>query len=209
MITLYTSYYQDKNPIRQTELDFVWKQNLENPLIDRIMLFAESVPELINDKVTIISSNRPTYNDKFNAINRYCVSPMEISIIANSDIYFDESLKELESIISGRFCIALSRYDVKPGCEPKLHEEKFSQDTWIFCGKVKPVKFGGFHLGVPGCDNRIAWELNRAGYILKNPASKIKTYHYHPSDLHTYHDENKEIIKYLYVPKPYLFVELT
>lgn len=209
MITLYTSYYQDKNPIRQAELDFVWKRNLDNPLIDRIMLFAESVPELINDKVTIISSNRPTYNDKFNAINRYCVSPMEISIIANSDIYFDESLKELGSMISGRFCIALSRYDVKPDSEPVLHNEKFSQDTWIFCGKVKPVKFGSFHLGVPGCDNRIAWELNRTGYILKNPASKIKTYHYHPSDLHTYHDENKEIIKYLYVPKPYLFVELT
>jgi len=209
MITLYTSYYQDKNPIRQAELDFVWKQNIENQLIDRIMLFAESVPELMNDKVQIISGKRPTYNDKFNAINRYCVSALEISIVANSDIYFDETLKELPLMLNGRFCYALSRYDVKPGGEPVLHQEKFSQDTWIFCGKVKPIKYGAFHLGVPGCDNRIAWELNRAGYILKNPASKIKTYHYHPSDLHTYHDDNGENIKYLYVPKPYLFVELT
>jgi hypothetical protein len=209
MVTLYTSYYQDKNPIRQAELDYCLKQNIDNPFIDRIMIFAESSLPFTSEKVQIISDKRPTYNDKFNAINHYIVSPIEISIVANSDIYFDETLKELQSMLNGRFCYALSRYDVKPDSEPVLHQEKFSQDTWIFCGKVKPIKFGAFHLGVPGCDNRIAWELNRAGYILKNPASKIKTYHYHPSDLHTYHDEKGENIKYLYVPKPYLFVELT
>ena len=72
-----------------------------------------------------------------------------------------------------------------------------------------PVKYSDFNLGIPGCDNRIAWELYRAGYKLINPASKIKSYHYHPSDLHNYHDETGEVKAYCYIAKPYLFVELT
>lgn len=208
MITLYTSYYKDKSPVRQAELDYCWERNINNPLIDRVMVFAEDDPSVTNSKVFIVGHERPTYQNKFNAINQLCQNALEISIIANTDIYFDETLSELPAQMSGSKCIALSRWDIKPE-GPVLHNEKFSQDAWIFQGKVKPVKYAAFHLGVPGCDNRIAWELWRAGYILKNPASKIKAYHYHPSDLHTYHDENGENIKYLYVPKPYLFVELT
>lgn len=144
----------------------------------------------------------------FDAINTYCQNHLEISTVANTDIYFDDTLSQLHTYMNGKTCVALSRWDVKPPLEPVLHNERFSQDVWIFQGKVKPVKFASFNLGVPGCDNRIAWELNRAGYILKNPATKIKSYHYHPSDLHTYHDENRENIKFLYVPKPYLFVDV-
>ncbi len=208
MISLYTSYYKDKNDIRQAELDHCLKKNIENPLINRIMLFAESAVPFESDKIVIISDKRPTYQDKFNAINTYCQSHLEISIIANTDIYFDD-LSELHTHLNGTKCIALSRWDIKPPLPAKLHNERFSQDAWIFQGKVKPIKYASFHLGVPGCDNRIAWELHRAGYILKNPASKIKCYHYHPSDLHTYHDDKGENIKYLYIPKPYLFVEVT
>lgn len=211
MITLYTSYYKDKSPVRQAELDYCLQKNIDNPLIDQIVLMCgdELPPHLHRpNRVYLTANNRPTYQDFFNIINNSLTSNLDISMVANSDIYFDETLSELPGQMAGNKCIALSRWDIKPE-GAVLHNEKFSQDVWIFQGKVKPVKYATFNLGVPGCDNRIAWELWRAGYILKNPASRIKAYHYHPSDLHTYHDENGENIKYLYVPKPYLFVELT
>lgn len=197
MVTLYTSYYQDKNPIRQKELDYCLKQNIDNPLIDRIMLFAEC--DISNPKITVIGTERPTYRQFFDAINEHTRHEFEISILANTDIYFDDSLRNIQ--ITSRQCLALSRWDVKPGKETKLHNERYSQDTWMFSGKVRKVRYCDFFLGVPGCDNRIAWELSQAGYRLFNPATKIKTYHYHPSDLHNYNSK-------MTIPKPYLFVEV-
>jgi len=198
MITLYTSFYQDSNPERQKELIYCLKQNIENPLIDRILIFTECpIPE--NPKITIIGNCRPTYRMLFDAVNTYCQNEHEISLISNTDIYFDDSLSKL--ILNARTCVALSRWDVKPGQEPKLHNERFSQDVWIFQGKVRKIRFCDFFLGVPGCDNRIAWELNQAGYVLYNPATTIKSYHYHPSDLHTYDGKTR-------IPKPYLFIEV-
>ncbi len=198
MTTLYTSFYQDQNPEREKELIYCLNRNIENPLIDRILIFTECpIPE--NPKITIIGNCRPTYRMLFDAVNTYCQNENEISLISNTDIYFDNSLSKL--ILNARTCVALSRWDVKPNQEPKLHNERFSQDVWIFQGKVRKVRFCDFFLGVPGCDNRIAWELNQAGYVLYNPATTIKSYHYHPSDLHTYDGKTR-------IPKPYLFIEV-
>jgi len=32
-----------------------------------------------------------------------------------------------------------------------LHNEKFSQDVWIFKGKIKPIAYCDFHMGIRGC----------------------------------------------------------
>jgi hypothetical protein len=58
-------------------------------------------------------------------------------------------------------------------------------------------------MGIPGCDNRIAYELNRAGYRLCNPATKVQSIHYHESDIHNYNHETPK------VPRPYLYIEIT
>lgn len=205
MITLYTSYYRDKSDIRQAELDFCLQKNIDNPLIDRIVLFAEAEPPQ-SPKIEIVSNKRPQYRDFFNLICERA-NQHDISIIANSDIYFDGSLNKI--LLNGKTAIALSRWDVKPGQSPKLHNCSGSQDAWIFLGKVLRVRYSEFYLGIPGCDNRIAWELSRAGYKLINPAHSVFCYHYHPSDLHTYHNEQGTIIPHCYIAKPYLFVELT
>jgi hypothetical protein len=201
MVTLYTSYYKDKSEVRQKELDYCLNHNLENPLIDRIMLYCDEGAEVSHPKVTLLGKKRPTYKDFFDAINMHVKDKHEVSIISNTDIYFDETLK-LIKLQSNKACFALSRWDVKPGQAPKLHNERYSQDVWIFTGKIRNIRNCDFNLGIPGCDNRIAWELNRGGYFVKNPAHSIKTYHYHPSDLHNYTDAVR-------ISKPYLFVELT
>ncbi len=200
MITLYTSFYTDENAVRRAELEYCLKLNIDNRFIDRIMLFCEGDLPFQSDKITVISGARPTYRMIFDAINNYCQTENEISIISNTDIYFDKSLFNIQ--LFPKQCLALSRWDVIPGRETKLHNERFSQDVWVFAGKIRSVRFCDFFLGIPGCDNRIAWELSEAGYRLFNPARVVKAYHYHPSDLHNYNGQTPKI------PKPYLFVEV-
>jgi hypothetical protein len=121
-------------------------------------------------------------------------------MVANTDIYFNHTLSQLT--LNERQCIALSRWDDKIG-GLKLHNERFSQDVWIFKGKMRNVNFCDFYLGIPGCDNRIAYELHSAGYALYNPATRIQAIHYHRSDLHNYDGRT------LKIQRPYLFIPVT
>jgi hypothetical protein len=200
MVNLYTSYYQDKDPKRQKELLYCLKKNIENPLINNIFLIVEGEVKLpINGKLIIIEANRPTYRNFFDLINDTVTSPNDISILANTDIYFNDTLQLID--LREKQCIALSRWDKrKDGL--RLHNERYSQDTWIFKGKIRNVRFCDFFMGIPGCDNRIAYELNRAGYRLVNPAYSIQSIHYHQSDLHNYDHNTPKI------PKPYLYVNI-
>jgi len=200
MVNLYTSFYQDKDAKRQKELLYCLNKNIANPLIDNIFLIVEGDVKLPkSDKLIIVNGNRPTYRNFFDLVNDTVTSVNDISIIANTDIYFNETLASLD--IHERQCIALSRWDKKKD-GLKLHNERFSQDSWIFKGKLRNVRFCDFYLGIPGCDNRIAYELNRAGYRMFNPATKIQSIHYHQSDLHNYDGSTPKI------PKPYLFINI-
>ena len=200
MVNLYTSFYQDKDAKRQKELLYCLNQNIKNPLIDNIFLIVEGEVKLpVSDKLIIVNAERPTYRNFFDLVNDTATSSNSISVIANSDIYFNDTLAHLD--IKERQCVALSRWDKrKDGL--RLHNERFSQDTWIFKGKIRNVRFCDFYLGIPGCDNRIAYELNRAGYRLFNPATKIQSIHYHQTDLHNYDHSTPKI------PKPYLYINI-
>jgi hypothetical protein len=200
MVNLYTSFYQDKDAKRQKELLYCLNQNILNPLIDNIFLIVEGEVKLpVSGKLIIVNAERPTYRNFFDLVNDTVTSANDISIVANSDIYFNDTLAQLD--IKERQCVALSRWDKrKDGL--RLHNERFSQDTWIFKGKIRNVRFCDFYLGIPGCDNRIAYELNRAGYRLFNPATKIQSIHYHQTDLHNYDHNTPKI------PKPYLYINI-
>lgn len=200
---LYTSYYKDKSEVRQKELDLCLEMNIKNPLIDHIFLIVEGdiegFPILKNNKITPVQKQRPTFQMFFDMANSFS-KENDISIIANSDIFYDETLSLLDNFNFNNSCIALSRYHYQKDGTIKLHNEKWSQDTWIFKGKIKPLKFANFFMGVRGCDNRISYELKMAGYKVVNPAFSLKSIHYHPSDLHNYGNH--------FVPKPYMPVDL-
>jgi len=201
MINLFTSIYTDKSPIRQKELIFCLNKNINNAHINKIYLFVDGFVELPeSDKLVTIEFQRPTYRDFFNLIDRTVTAREDISIVANTDIYFNHTLSQLS--LYERQCIALSRWDDKLS-GLKLHNERFSQDVWIFKGKMRNVNFCDFYLGIPGCDNRIAYELHSAGYALYNPATRIQAIHYHRSDLHNYDGRT------LKIQRPYLFIPVT
>ena len=80
---------------------------------------------------------------------------------------------------------ALCRWDYISSSQAKFYDKIFSQDTWIFKGPVKKMD-GNFQLGYPRCDQCIAYEIKKAGYILHNPSRQIKTYHLHNSKIRNY-----------------------
>lgn len=179
MIRLFYNYYEDKVAERKKEIDFCLQKNLENSYINTII---------------IETSSKPEYNYFFNKINDVS-GPDDINIICNSDIFFDETIA-LTSKMGPEDCWALCRWEWYHKDNIIFANRPDSQDVWIVKGKVKNV-MGNFTLGIRGCDNRIAHEFQKAGYVVSNPSQSVKTYHVHNSKVRNY--TMKDV-----VPPPYL-----
>jgi len=173
-VYLFTSYYHTEDQKRSQELTEVMGKNVANPHIDKIINLGNKRFE--NEKVLNIPFERPLFSDFVKAAN---VLKGDVSIIANSDIFFDYTIEMCKENLDEHTCYALSRYDVKEKNRVVLFNYEYSQDTWIFKGSVKPLENIDFVMGVPACDNRFAFELEKAGYKVLNPAFIIKTYHLH------------------------------
>lgn len=202
---LYISYFKSTDPARNREFAHCLQKNIENKFIDKIVVLFEGdikdFPELfVTEKVKLIESPRPTFQDLFDIAN-IISRPEDNTIISNTDIYFDETIGLIKNYNLNNTCLALSRYQWVNSENISLHNEKFSQDTWIFQGRIKTMAYATFFLGIPGCDNRIAYEIHLTGYNIINPAYTIRSIHYHLSD-----DRNYTPGK---IQKPYLAVPVT
>ena len=203
-MNLFINYYNAGN--RQYEIDYCLEKNLANPLIDLVVIFNQfkeiDHPKAINKMV----KNRPTYQDFFNATTK---CPNSINIIANSDIFFDETLENANRL-SPKQCYALTRWEFN-GTESRPFEKAHlvrnsfcpahsSQDVWIFRGgskmtgcdiveaqRQKPRVYDKikFTMGIPGCDNVLAARLKSVYGVnnVKNPANDIRCHHYHVNSI--------------------------
>jgi hypothetical protein len=163
---LYINIPMAFSPERQREFDQVFALNRDNPLFQTMHLLRGSK-----------FRGRCTFQDLFDLVNRV-TGPEDLNVVANADIYFDDSLELADSMRPDQ-AFALLRYDVVdtfsstrfsglPGC----------QDTWIFKGPIRSMP-ADFMLGQLCCDHRLAAELMRAGYRVSNPSKSIRTYHLH------------------------------
>ncbi|MEM6820969.1 MAG: exostosin family protein [Verrucomicrobiota bacterium] len=114
-----------------------------------------------------------------------------ISVLANSDIAFDESIGRLEQLLTERNTfIALSRYEFQSGEVKKHPNPHWSQDTWVvrtgspFSDLLKDRL--DFELGVPRCDNRVAYIFATAGWKIVNPYDQVRSVHFHESNARNY-----------------------
>lgn len=202
MIRLFTSFYNEKNPIRKQELITCLQKNVSNELIERIYVIieADTVTPFYDSKIIYIRSERPTFEAFFKLVNWTAIEN-DISIVANSDIYFDSTLSLIQ--LKEDQCYALSRYEIaKNGSIEFLQGQGWSQDSWIFKGKIKAVEFSDFYAGKIASDNRIAHELREAGYQIYNVAKTIKSYHLHEGAQRNYANADKS----LKVAPPYLLL---
>lgn len=184
-VCLFINKFNHPDPERQNELDYCLKKNEDNEHIHEIYT---------------ITGGRAKFNDFFNAICPKC--PDTINIIANSDIYFDDTIEKVQSI-KPRELWALTRWEVKdntPVFFEKFHNgalAKHSQDVWIFRGR--PNVNCSFYIGQPGCDNRITMAFKESGFKVSNPSLSIKAVHVHKSMERDYEIKDRVRGKYLFV----------
>lgn len=192
-IVLFTPYYNAKNPARHSELVYCLKKNIECSQIESIFLLIDDghLPEIKSSKIKIIRlSKRATFSDWIELSQKYC--DRKISILSNTDIYLDNSLNYLQDIFTHnpKAFIALSRYD-KKGQEYTLHNKpQWSQDVWAILDSnhfdASFKKSLHFSLGVPRCDNKIAYIFSINGASIYNPCYHIRATHIHETNLRTY-----------------------
>lgn len=203
MTNLFTSFYKTDSKKRNEELEYVLKKNVDNFLIDRIYLAAHTAIPIQSQKIIpiYVAAPKMTFDWYFKWINRV-TKGQDLNILSNSDIYFID-IPGVEKDA----CYALSRYEVNEDYSLNLNQVQIhgdSQDCWIFKGKILPVK-ADFFMGMMGCDNRLAHELQQAGYTVTNPSKRIKTWHVHSSNVRGYdiNVRNENTV----VPPPYLTIK--
>lgn len=215
-INLFTTYFISENKDRQRELDYAIVKNVD--FFDTVNVIADTIDaSKLKAMLTFKSKaevryfekgGKPTFDDFF-AIIAQVGKEDEINIIANSDIVFSKDedyspyfnwLKEYP-----QSCLALSRWDYNVKTQQFEHFNRAdSQDVWVFYGVPKGIN-GAFQLGKAGIDNRMAHEIQAAGYRVLNPSVKFRTFHIHLTEYRTYVGEDGRAKET--VPPPYLLVE--
>ena len=137
-------------------------------------------------------------------------------VVCNCDMFYDKTLLNIR-----RSCLSISKSvytllrfeylkEKKLGyCKLFIHPRtnaprNDSQDVWIFHTNFTPdetvIEQTDFEFGMPGCDNKITFIFSQNGYVCYNEPWKVKTYHYHMTQIRNY--SHKDVM-----PPPYLFVE--
>jgi hypothetical protein len=189
---LLVGFYRDRVAERERELISCLERNVANDLFEavhvvieekrpRLPQFSRELPILRHPKVRLVDHGRRSrYADMFAHAN--CELAGRRVVLANGDIYFDQSLALLADMdLKGRF-ICLSRWDVQADGSSRLFDHTFSQDVWIFQAPVCSI-YSDFCMGSPRCDSRIAWEARQAGLVVSNPSRSIKAHHLHMSGI--------------------------
>lgn len=198
-MNLLVGFYRDPSPARTEEFIECLRRNAANPHIKSITVFLEErispgeVESRLKNgepaRIQIVEhGQRLTYRHLFEHANRFFDGAGVI--IANADIFFDETLALLSSeLLAGRM-LCLSRWDTQPDGNLCLFDRADSQDAWIFRAPVREF-FCNFHMGVPGCDNRLAWEAKQAGLKISNPARTIRAGHLHLCAIRRYKEQDR------------------
>jgi hypothetical protein len=217
---LFINYYCHPSEDRNAEYEFCLQKNAS--VFDKVFIMVESFIECIKriDKIkqhgschVLVSpdNKRPTFQSFLNQIKREYFAN-SINVIANSDIFFETTNQLEQSMLSldeenrNKIAFALSRWDWSPNKEPVLFNRPDSQDAWCFYGNknIDNIKNVDFSLGIAGCDNRFAYELEAANYNVINPSKTIHTFHYHDTQLRTYINDNGTVKET--IPPPYKLI---
>lgn len=186
-ITLFSPYYTAKTAARQAELKLCLRHNLENQEISQIVLLIDdgSAPPIKSDKLTVINvPTRPTYGLWLDLTQKYAHDG--ISVLANSDIHYDDTIAVLSKVLSTEHTfVALSRYEHNGEALIQHRNAHWSQDTWAIRGGdsiPEPLRRAAeIPMGIPRCDNRIAYLFALHGWRVFNPCDFIRSYHQHHS----------------------------
>ena len=195
MINVFFPYYTCGDEDRQFEIDLCLAKNIENSAIDRLFVLIDDGTNYSSPcpKVEVIHLDcRPSYSKWLELTSSLHLEG--ISVLCNSDIYFDSSICDLGEVITAEKCfVALSRWELINE-QISLHKNPhWSQDVWaVHCSDEYPkemLRSLDFPMGVPRCDNKIAYLFAIRGWRIFNPCRFIQSIHVHETQLRSY-DKN-------------------
>jgi hypothetical protein len=199
-INLITSFYksrldQQKDDIRNKELEESLYHNIKSPVIEKIHLFVDdeqalqSVNNIISltttDKINIISVGaKPLYSDLF-AYAQNNLSE-KICMVSNSDIFiYEYDINILNKIYrESNICFSLTRYE-SDLTSSKIDNFMGSHDCFIFKSPINNLDLNKIaHVQhYWGSENIVIHELEKIGIKFYNPCYQIKIVHLHSCNL--------------------------
>ena len=228
-MNLITTYYISENIDRQNEIKKCLIKNIQNKYIQKIYLLNSEIYNLdfintidIHNKVVQIqiyddcecesestSKKILKYSDAIDFINNNLGE--SLCILANSDIYFNETLTKINyESMHGKF-YALLRYDEELNGKRtifKRHDipRDDSQDAWIFNSPLQiNLSHIDFHFGTLGCDSIFANAVHANTFLkVSNPAYDIITTHVHQTQFRSYNCDNRIHGKYALIKPTHL-----
>ena len=192
-LNLFVPFYTPPDKDRAKEILYCLEKNLASKLFANIVLLVDDDTDIPFEgpELSIIRlDHRPTYLDWVNESRLRC--PGQVSILANSDIYFDDSIARLLELFRSNpsAFVALSRLEKGNEGLTEHPNPHFSQDTWAFLPKrgvdLPSQRALNIPIGVPRCDNKVAYVFATEGYEVHNPYPLIRSMHVHQTNLRYY-----------------------
>lgn len=200
-------YYESKEE-RNKELLYCLEKNIENEHIKKIHILYDSnvicdgLKNLMKDNKIVFQkiNARPTFNYIFDYCNKNIKGK---TIVSNSDIFYDDSLKLLSNMNDNNF-FSISRLEKNNGdWEPIKFENGydniFSQDTWIFNSPMKYQISNEMKIGTFYSDSLMNYFLKNSDYKGYNLSNYVKCFHIQDkkstSQIITNEEKQKEWLK--------------
>jgi len=211
--SLMITMYDEEHPLRRDEMIQCLERNLNHPLIDRIYIFFERKESACRELYNYVSAKknnveiieiyeRPAYRTFFEYANS--VLKGNKVIIANSDIFFDETLTEIKNYDFNQKFFVLTRWNLADDNKlylqtksnptypwKKIKIEEFmntsilqntkSADAWIFKAPIELDFDCHYKIGTYRCDALLNFSLlqkqSRGGFQVFNPCLSIRVCH--------------------------------
>lgn len=197
-VVLLIPQYISSDARRMQEIQYCFDMNIVNPHVTKVLHLADG---------------RPTYNYCFELMRKEEANSKAIFVLVNSDIYFLPQTFQMlhlwqQQNNTDKLCFALTPYDKKADGFVEFRNRADSQDAWIFFGAPPRIMGANFTQGRAGCDNKIAYLLQHAGYRVHNPSLDLRCIHEHVSDTRNYITPalNPDSYFKTRIPPPYLLL---
>ena len=192
-----TTWYADGDPARRAEMLEAVRRQVADPLVLSATVWLDpSVGDQDVLDLQGMAHERRPWRPTFADLCASATDPTAVYLMTNTDCFVDPTCTPRLATIEKGEVWCLSRED---------NMQPVSQDAWVWRGRL-PVAGARYPFGVPGCDNRFAYECAMSGRRVRNPALDIIVRHLHGSGRRRWTDRDRLMPPYLFV-KPTRIVE--
>jgi len=204
---LFIPLYGEKKEARAKEFLECLDRNIQHERICKVVVFYDDQNKGVeNDQFlkTIEQKNiqiihrpgRLSYEQAFHYANEHF--PLSNIIVANADIYLNNTLKKLDPIDLKKYFICLTRWNIEKNKKMKIafvrQWSTISQDVWIFTTPIEIDFRCDLEMGLNHCDSFLNYHVKKGKHLeVINPCLDIQTCHLHLSNIRS--DDLVELAK--------------